>query len=225
MANTYEIDSRQKAATYIKGWPSIWMSRLLLFSDYAILYSAVTLRSILSYHLSRDAFFSMRSLHKILSRYKSNLWRSLFVLLFLATISLLSACAPAIPATQLQQQSTPTINAAFQKKLTAVPTVPPYRCGAWASNNAPGTHSTITIYARLTKDVQGVAGASASGVVHFTSGDSALGQQPVSDAGGYVTFTLQLRGQQPAKQPATVDVSFSLSGQTVECTPAFFTPS
>ncbi|HYU75898.1 MAG TPA: hypothetical protein VEL31_24760, partial [Ktedonobacteraceae bacterium] len=100
-----------------------------------------------------------------------------------------------------------------------------YRCGAWASNNAPSPNATIVIFARLIKNVKGVSGATASAIVHFRNGDQTLDQQPASDDGGYVSFKLPLQGRQPDRVPATVDVIFSnFPGGTVQCTPAFFTP-
>jgi hypothetical protein len=86
-------------------------------------------------------------------------------------------------------------------------------------------YSTIFIYARLTKDVAGVSGATATAVVHFKNFDLTLDQQPTSDSGGYVSFPLSLQGREPYKIPATVDVTFTnFPGGTVHCTPAFFTP-
>ena len=127
-------------------------------------------------------------------------------------------------ATQIKPQQTVTIDKGFQAQLSPVPAVPTYRCGAWSSNNAPGTFSTITIYAKLTKDVMGVAGANAQAVAHFQGNDQPLDKQAVSDVGGYVSFTLPLQGRQPRGVPATVDVSFNVAGTNVACTPAFFTP-
>ncbi|MBE3561139.1 MAG: hypothetical protein IMW89_18260 [Ktedonobacteraceae bacterium] len=137
-------------------------------------------------------------------------------------LSLLAACGTTV--TTAQVKPTPTIDPAFQRQLSPVPSPPAYRCGAWASNNAPSAYSTITIYARLMRDLRGVSGAPATAVVHFKYGDLPLNQQSVSDSGGYVSFTLQLQGRQPRLQPATVDVAFSINGQTIQCTPAFFTP-
>jgi hypothetical protein len=139
---------------------------------------------------------------------------------------LLAACTPSVTG-QTNTQQTVTIDKGFQSKVSPIPTVPPYRCGAWSSNNAPGTNSTITIYARITKDIAPVSGASATAVVHFKSSDQQLGSQTVSDNGGYVSFTLPLQGQQPSQVPATVDVTFTnLPGGhgPLHCTPAFFTP-
>jgi len=138
-------------------------------------------------------------------------------------ILLLAACGPT--ATQLKPLPTVTINPSFQSQVSPVPSPGKYRCGAWASNNAPGPNATIVIFARLTKDVTGVSGATASAIVHFRDGDQTLDQQPTSDNGGYVSFKLPLQGRQPDRVPATVDVIFSnFSGGTVRCTPAFFTP-
>jgi len=142
-------------------------------------------------------------------------------LLFL--LLLLAACGPT--ANQLQPARTVTVSKTFQNSVSPIPTTPTYRCGAWTSNNAPGPNSTITIYARLTSDVAGVGGATATAVVHFHDGDQTLDQHPVSDPGGYVSFTLPLQGRQPVNIPATIDVTFSnFRGGTVHCSQAFFTP-
>src|SRR6266571_7241027 len=136
----------------------------------------------------------------------------------------LAACGPT--ASQIKSQQTVTIGKSFQSQASPIPTVPAYRCGAWSSNNAPGAYSTIAIYARLTTNITGVAGANATPVVHFKSGDQPLDQQ-VSDSGGYVSFPLHLQGIQPVGVPATVDVTFTNipgSHNAVYCTPAFFTP-
>jgi len=108
-------------------------------------------------------------------------------------------------------------------QVSPVPTVPPYRCGAWASNNAPGAYATIIIYAKLTKDVTGTPSIPATAVAHFKYANITLDQQPVSDGNGYVSFTLPLQGRQPRLIPATVDVKFATSGSPVQCS-AFFTP-
>lgn len=143
---------------------------------------------------------------------------SVFMLLFL-----LSACGPA--ATQIKPQPTVVISKSFQSQLSPIPSPATYRCGAWASNNAPGPGSTIAIYARITKNLKPVSGVTASAVVHFKNFDQQLPQTPASDHGGYVTFTLPLQGHQPANVPATVDVTFTnFKGGTLHCTPAFFTP-
>ena len=139
---------------------------------------------------------------------------------------LLAACGPSV-SSQANTQQTVTIDKSFQSQRTPVPTVPPYRCGAWSSNNAPAPNATITIYARLTRDVAPVSGSTATAVVHFKTFDQSLNAQAPSDAGGYVTFTLQLQGQQPTQVPATVVVTFSnIRGgpNILHCTPAFFTP-
>jgi hypothetical protein len=139
----------------------------------------------------------------------------------LLLLCLLAACKS--DAHRLESLPTVTINPNFQMQLSPVPTVPLYRCGAWASNNAPAANTTITIYAKLTKDVTGIPGVSASAVAHFQSANIPLDQQPVSDANGYVSFTLPLQGRQPRLVPATVDVKFATSGPPVQCS-AFFTP-
>jgi hypothetical protein len=133
---------------------------------------------------------------------------------------LLTACGTAVSSARPQQ--TVTVNPSFQAALSPVPTVPPYRCGAWASNNAPGSGSTIQIYARLTKDALGVSGITAQAVVHFQDFDAPLDSQTTDD-GGYVAFPLSLQGRQPRQIPATIDVTFSVSNKNITCT-AFFTP-
>jgi len=153
-----------------------------------------------------------------------NTYRILFSLLSLGLLLLLAACGTT--ATQIKPQQPIVVNKSFQSQVSPVPAVPTYRCGAWSANNAPGAYSTLTVYAKLvSKDVQGVAGATASATAHFSTGDFTLDQQPVSDAGGYVAFTIPLQGRQQRLTPATVDVSFSVNGKTVQCSSAFFTPT
>lgn len=138
---------------------------------------------------------------------------------------LLSACGGPAVSQQQVVQVTVTINPNFQSQLTPVPSPPAYRCGAWSSNNAPGPNATIQVYARLTKNIAGVQGATATAIVHFKGGDVTLDTHPASDSGGYVVFALSLQGRQPANIPATVDITFSnFPGGTVHCTQAFFTP-
>jgi len=144
--------------------------------------------------------------------------------LSLPLIVLLIACGgPAVDQTGPQQ--TVTVSPKFQSQLSPVPSPPTYRCGAWASNNAPSPNDTITIYARLTQNLQPVSGATATAVVHFQGGDQTLDQHPASDGGGFVSFTLSLQGQQPTQVPATVSVIFTnFPGGTLNCSQAFFTP-
>jgi ABC-type amino acid transport substrate-binding protein len=140
---------------------------------------------------------------------------------FLLSFSLVG-CGPTV--NQIKPQEPVSINKTFQRSLTPMPGVPQYRCGAWASTSAPGAYSSITVYAKITKDVTGVPGAMAQAIVHFKSSDVTLDARPVSDAGGYVTFALPLQGRQPRLSAATVDINFSVQGQTVHCSQAFFTP-
>ena len=139
-----------------------------------------------------------------------------------ALLLVLAACG-ATPD-QLAPQQTVTVSKKFQSQVSPIPPVPTYLCGAWSSNNAPGPNSTINIYARITKNLAGVSGATATADVHFQGGDQELDQHPASDNGGYVSFQLPLQGRQPVGTPATVDVTFSIPGTTVPCTSAFFTP-
>ncbi len=146
--------------------------------------------------------------------------------LALVALLALSACgsASAVNVGSTQPQQTMTVSSGFQAQMTPIPTIPPYRCGAWTSNNAPGPGSTITLYARLTHNIQGVQGITATAVVHFQSGDVTL-DQATSDQGGYVSFKLALQERQAAKVPATIDVTFSgVPGGAQKCT-TFFTPT
>ena len=142
---------------------------------------------------------------------------------FCASLLLMLTACGATPD-QVAPQQTVTVSSGFQSQASPVPTIPTYLCGAWSSNNAPGPNSTITIFARITKDLAGVSGATANAVVHFQSGNQELDQHPTSDNGGYVSFTLNLQGRQPVGIPATVDVTFGFPGTTIKCTSAFFTP-
>jgi hypothetical protein len=143
---------------------------------------------------------------------------------FLCTVLLLfllTACGPAINHSSTYSSS--KVNPSFQVQMSPVPTSPTYTCGAWSSPNNPTPYSTITIYAKLTRDVTGIAGIQASAIAHLQYGDVSLDQHPVSDKGGYVSFFFALGGRQPYLQPATVDISFNLSNQVIHCA-AFFTP-
>src|SRR5215469_11714874 len=124
----------------------------------------------------------------LVEKYMSNpIMRPLFLCLAsLAVVFGLVACEPAVNADQSQLQ-TATITPGFQSQVSPIPTAPPYRCGAWTSNNAPNPNTTIIIYARLTHNAVGVAGMRASATVHFQNGDDTLDQAPTSDGGGYVS--------------------------------------
>ena len=153
----------------------------------------------------------------------SVLRRVVFWLVALLIAPGLVACGAAMDAAQ--PLPTVTVNPAFQTTIAPIPTVPPYRCGAWASTNVPGAYSTIIIYARLMHDIQAVSGKQASATVHFQSGDVTINQIQFSDPGGYVSFTLNLQGRQPVKVPATVDITFTgVPGGSLTCSSAFFTP-
>jgi hypothetical protein len=151
-----------------------------------------------------------------------NIHRFTYSIALLSLFLLVTACGPTV--NQIKPQQTVTVSQSFQGQKALQPTVPPYRCGAWSSNNAPGAFSTIMVYAKLTKNVEGVAGATAAATVHFQGGDVTIGQQPKSDNGGMVAFMLPLQGRQPKGVPATIDVTFNAGGNTVQCAQAFFTP-
>lgn len=137
---------------------------------------------------------------------------------------LLTACdSTFVMPTPTNQTHAVSVDPDFQQG-TPIATAPTYLCGAWSSNNAPGVLGTITIYARLTQNIAGIPGKVATATVHFHSGDVTLTQHPTSDSGGFVSFTLPLLGRQPGGIPATVDVSFSIEDETLDCASAFFTP-
>jgi hypothetical protein len=144
--------------------------------------------------------------------------------LFLALLvlsCLLASCAPTVDRTDTYSGS--KVNPAFQTQMSPIPTPPSYTCGAWSTPNNPSTYSTITVHAKLTKNVAGVPNISATATAHLQYGDVPLDQHPVSDKGGYVTFFFSLAGRQPYLQPATIDVAFALKNTTIHCS-AFFTP-
>lgn len=146
--------------------------------------------------------------------------------LLLATLTImvaLAACGSTPGLNTAQPQQTVTINPRFQTQLSPIPTVPPYRCGSWTSNNAPARGDTIAIYARVTHHGLGVPGLTASATVHFLSGDVQL-NQVTSDAGGYVSFTLPLMNRQPSQVPATIDVTFAGAPTGSLTCSTFFTP-
>ncbi len=153
-----------------------------------------------------------------------NTMKKPFVFLLLLSLSLFLLCACGPTVNQIKPQEPVSIDKSFQKGLTSMPAVPEYRCGAWTSTSAPNPYSSIAIYAKLTKDVAGVAGMTAQAIVHFQNADVTLDTHPVSDAGGYVSFTLLLQGRQPRLSAATIDINFAVNGQTVHCSQAFFTP-
>jgi hypothetical protein len=169
-----------------------------------------------------------RNLLKDISYIHSRVMRRnrLLELIFVAACStlllLLTACGAT--AEQVVPQQTVTVNSGFQSQVSPLPKIPAYLCGAWSSNNAPHPNSSILVFARITQNLAGVHGATATAVVHFQSGDQELDQHPTSDNGGYVSFKLDLQGRQPTGTPATVDVTFGFPGVTVKCTSAFFTP-
>jgi hypothetical protein len=138
----------------------------------------------------------------------------------------LTACGPT--ASQWQATRNVSVNKAFQKKISQLVPIPNYLCGAWTSNNAPNPYSSINIYARLTQhtdqEIAPVRAAPAQATIHYAYGDKKLDQVPVSDSGGYVTFYLQLQGQQPRLVAATIDIFFKVDGKHVPCSHAFFTP-
>lgn len=145
-------------------------------------------------------------------------------LLLFSLSYLLTACNSAFVAPKPSNQvQTVSVDSTFQRGSPSAAT-PGYLCGAWSSNNAPSMQGTITIYARLTRDVVGIPGAPATAIIHFHNGDVTLTSHPTSDAGGFVNFTFSLLGRQPAGIPATVDVAFTLDQDTLDCTSAFFTP-
>lgn len=167
-------------------------------------------------HTTKHGIFSIS--HRAQPNKKTNIGGIFAALLLL----LLTACGPTVSRPPTQPKI--TIDSSFQNQETTPPPVPLYRCGAWASNNAPGPYSTIIIYAKLTQNIVGISGGTATAIAHFKGTNVALKQKQVSDNGGYVTFLLPLEGRQPDGVPTTVDVSFNVEGETVQCTPAFFTP-
>src|SRR5258707_15829923 len=122
-------------------------------------------------------------------------------------VLLLTGCGST--ASQVSIQPTATVDKSFQSQLSPVPTAPAYRCGAWSSNNAPNGYATITIYARIMKDVAPVSGATASAVAHFQGSDQPLDAQGASDSGGYVKFTFLFSRCDASQGPSAAGVNFT----------------
>ncbi|GCE48904.1 hypothetical protein EI42_01415 [Thermosporothrix hazakensis] len=148
---------------------------------------------------------------------------SLKLILLCTVLLLIVGCSGPSAASPAKPRATATIDPSFQSQLSPVPTVPPYRCGAWASNYGPPAYGNVTIYARITKDNKGVKGLTATGTVNFDGWSEPLGDPQTSDEGGYVSFVIALGGRQPRLTPATVDITFTAGNQKVTCS-AFFTP-
>ncbi len=169
--------------------------------------------------------FLLKREHRAFLAFMCDMKKTSFVLLSSALLALqylLVACGPTI--NQIKPPPTAAINKSFQNLLSPLPTVPPYLCGAWTANNSPSAYGYVTLYARLTKNTQGVSGARVLAVVHFASYDMTLDQRPASDSGGYITITFALNGRQPRLIPATITVTFTAGHTTVRCSQAFFTP-
>ncbi len=150
------------------------------------------------------------------------LYTGFYGLLVLVALACSSCGSPTTMTQSVPETKDPTINPNFQE-MPKAPTPPPYECGSWSSNTAPSANGTITVYAKITKNVVGVGGASASATVHFQDGDEVFDPQ-ASDQNGMATFVLPLRGRQPTGVPATVDVMFAVGDAKVKCGQAFFTP-
>ncbi|TMC93250.1 MAG: hypothetical protein E6J11_17610 [Chloroflexi bacterium] len=115
-------------------------------------------------------------------------FRSIFLtVLALSFLLSLAACTPSVSG-QSNSQKQVTIDKGFQSQVSPVPTVPPYRCGAWSSNNAPDPNSTITIYARITKDiVQGRQPSHVPATVDVTFTNIPQGHGPLQCTAAFFT--------------------------------------
>src|SRR5260370_9731040 len=98
--------------------------------------------------------------------------------LLIGLLLILAACGPT--ATQLQPQPTVTIDPSFQSQVSPIPSPGKYRCGAWASNNAPSPDATIVIFARLIKNLMAVSGTTATAILHFKDVHQTLTHNPPS---------------------------------------------
>jgi hypothetical protein len=103
------------------------------------------------------------------------------VVLFLLIISLaVEACSSASSntGTTITNLGAPpvTVTIQFDHNLTALPTQPPYLCGAWLTNTSPNfiPGSIIPVYAKFVHLVngnpQGVANATAIATLHLANG-------------------------------------------------------
>src|SRR5260370_40760630 len=124
--------------------------------------------------------------------------RSLVLKLYVfctALLLVLAACG-ATPD-QVAPQQTVTVSKKFQSQVSPIPPVPTYLCGAWSSNNAPGPNSTINIYARITKNLVGVNGATATAGVAFQGRDHELAPHPSRNKGGFLSLNAAPQGRPP----------------------------
>src|SRR5260370_3609914 len=133
------------------------------------------------------------------------LWLKLYV--FWTTLLLmLAGCGETHD--QVAPQQTVTVSKKFPSQVSPIPPVPTYLCGAWSSNNAPGPNSTINIYARITENLVGVNGATATAVLHFQGGDQEPDPPPARGNGRHILFYLDVLCRQPDSISRNSDVNF-----------------
>jgi hypothetical protein len=128
-----------------------------------------------------------------------------------------------------------TVTIQFDNGLTALPTLPPYVCGAWITNTSPGyiPGSTIPVYAYfkhlVNNNPEGVAGATAQATLYLANGSSTPLAATTTGADGLAVFSFQIPNDPTiAGHNNLVTVNFTGPGGTT-CTvdqskAAYFTP-
>ncbi len=141
---------------------------------------------------------------------------------FGAVFLLLSFCVLVVAcgnSSSLADPGNPNATATIQfggGDSSPTPDLPPYTCGAWATETSPAlnTTKTVNVYAKYVHNVDGnpvgVGGASATATVHWPDG-SADTQTVTTSSDGLAVFSLPPRANALGKL-TLVDVTFSKAG-------------
>jgi hypothetical protein len=138
--------------------------------------------------------------------------------LFLFSV-LLVACGGSTASSNLSLGAPPvtiTINLNGNNNMSPTPTLPPYWCGAWATNTSPLLNSTVGVYAKFVQNVngnpQGIEGATATATVTWPDG-ATTSQTVTTTKDGLAVFYISTAGQTDALGHITfVTVSFQANG-------------
>ena len=128
-----------------------------------------------------------------------------------------------------------TVTIQFNNGLTALPTLPPYICGAWITNTSPGyvPGSTIPVYAYfkhlVNNNPQGVGGATAQATLLLANGSVTPLAAATTGADGLAVFSFQIPNDPTiVGRNNLVTVNFTGPGGTTcavdQSKAAYFTP-
>lgn len=129
----------------------------------------------------------------------------LFLVIFTTIIAACGAPDNSMSATEKPQVTVTIDPNHIQKQVTASPT-PGYWCGAWATQTSPAYNAdaqqmTLGINAKFTKNSggnpQGVAGATASAIIHWGDG-SASNASGTTSSDGLVVIPISTAGHEGA---------------------------